>query len=124
MVHFTFFPRALAHTPPNRARTVDSRTPHHPRLSFGVIDTVVTLYTIYLARYPSTTMWLPLTLLALLAALASHVNAVPAKFVPPQTHPFHRCLQYSALNERKVDFEWGTTEVRGVNIGGWLVLEP
>jgi hypothetical protein len=27
MVHFTFFARALAYTPPNRAHTVDSRTP-------------------------------------------------------------------------------------------------
>ncbi|KAI8933914.1 hypothetical protein NX059_009607 [Plenodomus lindquistii] len=25
---------------------------------------------------------------------------------------------------RSVDFEWGTDKIRGVNIGGWLVLEP
>ncbi|KAI4194451.1 MAG: hypothetical protein LQ346_003679 [Caloplaca aetnensis] len=25
---------------------------------------------------------------------------------------------------RDVDFKWGTTKVRGVNLGGWLLLEP
>ncbi|KAL8672518.1 MAG: hypothetical protein Q9168_003021 [Polycauliona sp. 1 TL-2023] len=28
------------------------------------------------------------------------------------------------IYRRDVDFKWGTTTVRGVNIGGWLVLEP
>ncbi|KAL8960085.1 MAG: hypothetical protein Q9193_003155 [Seirophora villosa] len=28
------------------------------------------------------------------------------------------------IYHRDVDFEWGTTKVRGVNIGGWLLLEP
>ena len=26
--------------------------------------------------------------------------------------------------KRDVSFDWGNTEIRGVNIGGWLVLEP
>jgi hypothetical protein len=26
--------------------------------------------------------------------------------------------------KRAVAFNWGTEKVRGVNIGGWLVLEP
>jgi hypothetical protein len=26
--------------------------------------------------------------------------------------------------KRKVDFNWGSEKIRGVNIGGWLVLEP
>lgn len=28
------------------------------------------------------------------------------------------------LSKRSVDFPWGSEKVRGVNIGGWLVLEP
>ncbi|KAI4258103.1 MAG: hypothetical protein LQ352_001346 [Teloschistes flavicans] len=28
------------------------------------------------------------------------------------------------IYRRDVDFNWGSTKVRGVNIGGWLVLEP
>ncbi|KAI0996515.1 Glucan 1,3-beta-glucosidase [Podosphaera aphanis] len=28
------------------------------------------------------------------------------------------------LSSRKVDFNWGHEKVRGLNIGGWLVLEP
>ena len=27
-------------------------------------------------------------------------------------------------DKRAVAFNWGATPVRGVNIGGWLVLEP
>ncbi|KAL2054819.1 hypothetical protein ABVK25_005123 [Lepraria finkii] len=29
-----------------------------------------------------------------------------------------------ALSKRSVDFVWGSEKVRGVNTGGWLVLEP
>ncbi|KAI4944152.1 hypothetical protein J4E91_009007 [Alternaria rosae] len=43
----------------------------------------------------------------LLAAVASVVAAAP-----------------STLHERSVAFDWGTDKVRGVNIGGWLVVEP
>ncbi|KAF2100995.1 putative Exo-beta-1,3-glucanase [Rhizodiscina lignyota] len=28
------------------------------------------------------------------------------------------------LEERKVDFNWGGEKIRGINVGGWLVLEP
>ena len=28
------------------------------------------------------------------------------------------------LSRRSVKFAWGSEKVRGVNIGGWLVLEP
>ncbi|CAO1605642.1 MAG: hypothetical protein LQ349_001298 [Xanthoria aureola] len=28
------------------------------------------------------------------------------------------------IYQRDVDFKWGTDKVRGVNLGGWLVLEP
>jgi hypothetical protein len=27
-------------------------------------------------------------------------------------------------NKRSVNFNWGKDKVRGLNIGGWLVLEP
>lgn len=40
-------------------------------------------------------------------AAAACINAAPADF-----------------QERGVDFKWGRDTVRGVNIGGWLVLEP
>ncbi|TVY26751.1 Glucan 1,3-beta-glucosidase [Lachnellula hyalina] len=30
----------------------------------------------------------------------------------------------NTLSKRSVDFSWGSQKVRGVNIGGWLVLEP
>lgn len=30
----------------------------------------------------------------------------------------------SYTSERSVSFEWGKDTVRGLNIGGWLVLEP
>ena len=33
-------------------------------------------------------------------------------------------MHSSPLYPRSVDFQWGTTTVKGVNIGGWLVLEP
>jgi glucan 1,3-beta-glucosidase len=29
----------------------------------------------------------------------------------------------SNLYERRVGFNWGSDKVRGVNLGGWLVLE-
>jgi glucan 1,3-beta-glucosidase len=28
------------------------------------------------------------------------------------------------VSKRSVAFNWGTEKVRGLNIGGWLVLEP
>ena len=31
---------------------------------------------------------------------------------------------YSKIHDRSAAFDWGTDKVRGVNIGGWLVLEP
>lgn len=30
----------------------------------------------------------------------------------------------AVIDKRKVSFNWGTEKVRGLNIGGWLVLEP
>ncbi|EAT86439.2 hypothetical protein HBH56_030420 [Parastagonospora nodorum] len=54
-------------------------------------------------------MQLPLSFTAILAATSTLVNAAPA----------------NDLHERRVDFNWGSNKVkvRGVNLGGWLVLE-
>ncbi|KAF2243713.1 glycoside hydrolase family 5 protein [Trematosphaeria pertusa] len=53
-------------------------------------------------------MRLSSSLTAVVAAAASLVNAAPA----------------NEIEKRRVAYNWGTTKVRGVNIGGWLVLEP
>ncbi|KAL9585223.1 MAG: hypothetical protein Q9212_001653 [Teloschistes hypoglaucus] len=45
------------------------------------------------------------------AKFAALVLAVSTAFATP-------------IYRRDVDFNWGSTKVRGVNIGGWLVLEP
>ncbi|KAJ4332766.1 glucan exo-1,3-beta-glucosidase [Didymella glomerata] len=52
-------------------------------------------------------MRLRTTLPAFLAATVNLVNGAPS----------------SAHNKRGVAFNWGSTKVRGVNLGGWLVLE-
>lgn len=50
---------------------------------------------------------------------------------PPQLPVLHHLgdavtfiLLMSHSQKRGVDFEWGADKIRGVNIGGWLVLEP
>ena len=58
------------------------------------------------------------TQLSITAALAAAASL--AVSVPRYTF-FHT---YSALHDRHVVFDWDTGKVRGVNIGGWLVLEP
>lgn len=50
------------------------------------------------------------TQLSLTSALVTAVSLVSA--VP------------TTIQERRVNFNWGSDKVRGVNIGGWLVLEP
>jgi hypothetical protein len=42
---------------------------------------------------------------------------------------FQECVRRSSSltigsEKRGVDFRWGQDKIRGVNIGGWLVLEP
>jgi len=54
-------------------------------------------------------MLLTNTLAALLAAGVA--TALPTTSAEP-------------LSKRSVSFDWGTEKVRGLNIGGWLVLEP
>ncbi|KAH7083036.1 glycoside hydrolase superfamily [Paraphoma chrysanthemicola] len=49
-----------------------------------------------------------LSFVALLVTAGTSVYAAPA----------------NDLYERRVDFSWGSDKVRGVNLGGWLVLEP
>ncbi|TAQ85319.1 hypothetical protein B7494_g6357 [Chlorociboria aeruginascens] len=58
-------------------------------------------------------MWLKNMLAALLAALlaAASVGAAPAASSAPQS-------------KRTIAFSYGSEKVRGLNIGGWLVLEP
>lgn len=56
---------------------------------------------------------------------------------PVSSQAFAMLLKHSALAlltsalalaaphaKRKVAFNWGSDKIRGVNIGGWLVLEP
>jgi hypothetical protein len=65
---------------------------------------------------------LPIT--AMLAAVASLVAAAP-RYVPFHPNSLSSANHIrSILHDRSVAFDWGTDKVRGVNIGGWLVLEP
>ncbi|KAH7384505.1 glucan 1,3-beta-glucosidase precursor [Pyrenochaeta sp. MPI-SDFR-AT-0127] len=52
-------------------------------------------------------MRIQFSLITALAAAGLIVSAAPA-----------------TIQERRVSFNWGSDKVRGVNIGGWLVLEP
>ncbi|KAJ5037223.1 uncharacterized protein L3040_007400 [Drepanopeziza brunnea f. sp. 'multigermtubi'] len=45
--------------------------------------------------------------------LAAFLQAVVVAALPAETS-----------SKRSVDFNWGSTKVRGLNIGGWLLLEP
>jgi hypothetical protein len=51
----------------------------------------------------------------------------PSQWLPLQLLR-QECTQNSFLTtsseKRGVDFRWGEEKIRGVNIGGWLVLEP
>lgn len=72
-------------------------------------------------------MWTQLSLTAVLAAAASLVNAAPVKYaIITRVHQLvqYPNIQARTIRERRVGFDWGSTKVRGVNIGGWLVLEP
>ena len=70
-------------------------------------------------------MWLQVTLLAFLAVISTHVNAAPSKYIQVKTFSLHPVLiEHSNSQKRGVNFNWGSEKVRGVNLGGWLVLEP
>jgi hypothetical protein len=64
----------------------------------------------------------PLSFTAL-AAACSLVAAVPAKYVSVTRISGRTLTSASDLHARGVNFNWGTDKVRGVNLGGWLVLE-
>jgi hypothetical protein len=40
------------------------------------------------------------------------------------TRDDHAVANLFTREKRGVDFKWGSEKIRGVNIGGWLVLEP
>ena len=67
-------------------------------------------------------MRLHLPLVSILAAAGSYVHAAPAKYSAQQLL-VATADNSSDLYERRVDFNWGSDKVRGVNLGGWLVLE-
>jgi glucan 1,3-beta-glucosidase len=63
-----------------------------------------------------------LSFTAILAAAGPLVNAAPARCKITPTAVANADFP-STLHERGVDFNWGSDKVRGVNLGGWLVLE-
>jgi len=69
-------------------------------------------------------MRLRTTLPAFLAAAVTLVNGAPSRYVAPSDKESNDLLTLNSTNnKRAVDFNWGSTKVRGVNLGGWLVLE-
>lgn len=61
------------------------------------------------------------------AALAALLAGSVVAYVDPGLHTtvYKADMQDSSpLSKRDVQFSWGSEKVRGVNIGGWLVLEP
>lgn len=61
------------------------------------------------------------------ATITSLVAAAPTRYVVPavMTVPLKDSTNlHSTFHERGVWFDWAHDMVRGVNIGGWLVLEP
>jgi hypothetical protein len=69
-------------------------------------------------------MRLQLSFTAILATVGTLVDAAPAKY---GTVPNVMNLSLTAISdiyERRVGFNWGSNDkVRGVSLGGWLVLE-
>jgi glucan 1,3-beta-glucosidase len=63
-----------------------------------------------------------LSFTAILAAAGPLVSAAPTKCEITPTAVVNADLS-SILHERGVEFNWGSDKVRGVNLGGWLVLE-
>lgn len=69
-------------------------------------------------------MHLCAALIFLVLTASVSVNALPTRYGAPVDETSARPI--NALSISRVDFPWGTssTKVRGVNLGGWLVLEP
>lgn len=75
----------------------------------------------------SLAMHMRLYLAVILAAALMLVAAAPTRQVPCMTGTWQITNQRAdatRLEERRVDFNWTSTKVKGANIGGWLVLEP
>jgi hypothetical protein len=69
-------------------------------------------------------MRLQLSFTATLATLGTLVNAAPAKYGSVPNEIILSLTVFSDIHERRVGFNWGTNDkVRGVSLGGWLVLE-
>lgn len=65
-----------------------------------------------------------LSIAAVLAAAGPLVAAAPARYEISLLITALTDIPDSDLHRRQVDFAWGSEKVRGVNIGGWLVIEP
>lgn len=70
-------------------------------------------------------MRLRVTLPVILAATSGLASSAPSRCAVFNSSCIHGLLMASnSSSKRGVEFNWGSTKVRGVNLGGWLVLEP
>lgn len=56
--------------------------------------------------------------------LTGEWSPMPTSQLPSQECAHSFGLLTTGSEKRGVDFHWGQEKIRGVNIGGWLVLEP
>jgi hypothetical protein len=69
-------------------------------------------------------MRLQLSFTAMLATVGSLVDAAPAKYVSVSHVGILSLTAISDIHKRRVSFNWGSNDkIRGVSLGGWLVLE-
>jgi len=61
---------------------------------------------------------------ALAALLAASTVVASPVYVYSPTHSFRNVDTHTTYRKRSMGLNWGKDKIRGVNIGGWLVLEP
>jgi hypothetical protein len=63
---------------------------------------------------------------AILAIIVAAQIAIAAPAISPNPYISLSTLTYMIVNNlySANKFQWGVDKLRGVNIGGWLVLEP